>query len=65
MPNVFTDQAMPGVDDEHEWFILEVEGTLQFLLVLIESYKESLITKDELVHSLIEFLNNKQFGHNE
>ena len=64
MCNVFTGQAMLGGDEE-EWYILEIQGTLTFLLFLIESYKENIITQNELVQALIQFLNNQESMQNE
>ena len=51
--------------DEEEWYILEIQGTLTFLLFLIESYKENIITQNELVQALIQFLNNQESMQNE
>lgn len=39
-----------------EWFQLEFENVLDALLVIIEAYKENIITLEELIHMLIDAL---------
>ena len=37
-------------------YILQVEGALQFLLLLIDAYSQSIISKEELINLLVDFL---------
>ena len=46
-----------GVEKEQQWFVLQTEGPLNFLLVLIEAYKQNIITRHELLNALVGFLN--------
>ena len=41
---------------EGENFIIEVEGKLQLLLLLIEAYKANIITQQELINCLVDIL---------
>ena len=42
---------MPG--GQGDLYFIEVEGTLNFLLLVIEAYKENAITKQDLVNLLV------------
>ncbi len=56
-----TAYEMPGSDEveqEQQWFVLQTEGSLTFLLVLIEAYKQNIITRHELSDALIESLSH-------
>lgn len=37
-------------------YIIEVEGALQFLVLIIEAYSENIISKEELINFLVDFL---------
>lgn len=45
---------MPG--DQNDIYVLEIEGALNFLVVLAEAYKADIISKAELMHILYQFL---------
>ena len=44
------------MDPEDEIFVVEVEGMIQTLLLLIEAYKADIITLTELVQALVDIL---------
>ena len=45
---------MPG--GQGDSYFIEVEGTLNFVWFFTEAYKQNVISKQELVHMLVQFL---------
>ena len=44
------------VNEEEQWFTIELNSPLQFLLMISEAYKEGLISKSELTFFFTSFL---------
>ena len=47
---------MPVQHDHGEVFMLEVQGTVHCLMLLIEAYKQNVISQEELVQMLVDVL---------
>ena len=43
-------------EGENATFVIQVEGTLEAVMLLIEAYKQDIITKEELLNALVDIL---------